>query len=137
MVTKIKPWGSPTIQSDSDVGAYNILFQDIIPGSIVPIEYVSTIAPVVPSEALLGSLRDGRLKVHSPIKVRFATEGKHTIAEAVEIDEFGFGKNVSEAIADLQRTIAELYFTLEKEQGHLGKDLRSVWAILQKKIHKR
>lgn len=91
----------------------------------------------VPDQILLGSLRDGRLKVHSPIKVRFATEGKHTIAEAAELDEFGFGENISEALADLQRTIAELYFTLEKEQKRLGKDLKGVWATLQKKIHKR
>jgi len=79
----------------------------------------------------------GRLKVHSPIKVRFATEGKHTIAEAVEINEFGFGENISEAIADLQHAIAELYITLEEEQDHLGTDLQGVWSVLQNKLHKR
>jgi hypothetical protein len=91
----------------------------------------------VPDQILLGSLRDGRLKVRSPIKVRFATEGKHTIAEAMEINEFGFGENISEAIADLQHTIAELYLTLEEEQDRLGTDLQGVWAILQEKIYKR
>jgi len=95
------------------------------------------LAPAIPDEALLGSLRDGRLKIHSPIKVRFATEGKHTIAEAVEINEFGFGGNISEAIADLQHTIAELYLTLEEEQDRLGTDLQGVWSVLKKKIHKR
>lgn len=91
----------------------------------------------IPDQILLGSLRDGRLRVRSPIKVRFATEGSNTIAEAVEINEFGFGNNPSEALADLQRVIAELYLTLEEEQDRLGTDLQSVWAILREKIRKR
>jgi hypothetical protein len=131
MVTEIEQL-PPTIQPDNEVGAYSVG----IP--IESIEYVNLdLELAIPDEILLGSLRDGRLKVHSPIKVRFTTEGEHTIAEAVEINEFGFGENISEAIADLQRTIAELYLTLEEEQDHLGKDLKGVWTVLQKKIHKR
>jgi hypothetical protein len=91
----------------------------------------------VPEKILLGSLRDGRLRVLSAIKVRLSVEGDHMIAEAFELDEFGFGANFTEAIADLQRTIAELYFTLEKEQERLGVDMQRVWNILQKKILKR
>lgn len=90
-----------------------------------------------PDNILLGALRDGRLRVVSPIKVKLTYEGKHTIAEADEIDEFGFGENISEAIADLQRAIAELYFTLDKEQGRLGVDLQRIWGVLQEKIIKR
>lgn len=118
----------PTTQPDNEVEAYS---------ADIPIEYVDTdLAPAIPSEALLGSLRDGRLRVHSPIKIKFTMEDKHIIAEAVELNEFGFGENPSEAIADLQRAIAELYLTLEEEQNRLGRDLQGVWAILQKKIHK-
>jgi hypothetical protein len=91
----------------------------------------------VPEQILLGSLRDGRLRIHSPIKIKFTQEDEHTIAEAVEINEFGFGENPSEALADLQRAIAELYFTLEAEQERLGADLQRVWDVLQEKIHKR
>lgn len=106
-------------------------------GSLLPLEYVDIdLQSAVPSEALLGSLRDGRLRVHSPIKVRFATEGKHIIAEAVELNEFGFGENPSAALIDLQRAIAELYLTLEEEHDHLGKDLQNVWAEIQEKIRK-
>jgi len=129
MVTEIKQL-PPTTQPDNEVGAYS---------AGIPTEYVDLdldLELAIPEEVLLGSLRDGRLKVHSPIKVRLTTEGVHTIAEATEISEFGFGGNISEAIADLQRTIAELYLTLEEEQKHLGKDLKGVWTVLQKKIHK-
>jgi hypothetical protein len=138
MVTEIRPLGSPVIQLDNDAGAHDILFQEIAPGAIVPIEYVGeNLAPAIPSESLLGSLRDGRLRVNSPIEVKFTTEGEHVIAEAVELNEFGFGENPSEALIDLQRAIAELYLTLEKEQKRLGTDLQGVWTILQEKILKR
>lgn len=86
---------------------------------------------------LLGALRDGRMRVISPITVELTHEGKHVIAEAIELNEFGFGQSVSEAIADLQRAIVELYFTLESEQLRLGADLQKIWHVLQKKIIKR
>ena len=88
-------------------------------------------------QVLLGSVRDGRLRVYSPIRVKFTHEGQHVIAEAVELNEFGFGRNVSEAITDLQHAIVELYFTLEKEQDRLGRDLQNVWSKLQKLIRVR
>jgi hypothetical protein len=92
---------------------------------------------IVTKEILLGTLRDGRLKIFMPIKVKFTYENEQAIAEAEDINEFGFGKNQSEALADLQRAISELYFTLEKEQDKLGVDLQKVWDVLQKKILKR
>lgn len=138
MVIEIRPLGSRAIQPDNDAGAHDILFQEIAPGAVVPIEYVGAdLAPAIPSEALLGSLRDGRLRVHLPIRIKFTKEDKHIIVEAVELNEFGFGENPSEALANLQRAIAELYLTLEKEQDRLGTDLQSVWAILQEKIRKQ
>ena len=128
MVTEIKP--CPQVrQPENEVEAYR---------TEVPIEYVNAdLAPAMPKNVLLGSLLDGRLRVVSPLQVKFTYESKHTIAEAVDLDEFGFGENVSEAIADLQRTIAELYFTLEKEQNRLGTDLQRIWGVLQEKILKR
>lgn len=106
---------------------------------LVPVEYSHTVSlgPPIPSELLLGTLRDGRLRVCSPITVKITREDKHVIAHAVEFNEFGFGENLSQALSDLQRAIVELYLTLEKEQGCLGHDLQSVWASLQQKILKR
>lgn len=136
MVTKIQQLGQrPKIQSDDEGRAHYYQFQSLPVSDLVPIAKVD-LALAVPNEVLLGSLRDGRLRVHSPIKVKFATEGKYIIAEAKELNEFGFGENPSAALTDLQRVIAELYFTLEEEQDNLGKDLQDVWADIQKKIHK-
>ena len=127
--TKIEDNLPPSAPLDDKVEAYQ---------AQVPIEYSDTeLTPAIPSELLLGSMRDGRLRVYSPLKVKLTSEGKHIIAEAIELNEFGFGENPSEALADLQHTIAELYFTLEEEQKRLGTDLQRVWNILQDKIHKR
>lgn len=85
----------------------------------------------------LGSLRDGRLRVVEPVEAVRTTEEGKCVVEAPELNEFGFGDNLSEAITDLQAAIAELYFTLEAEQDRLGADLAMVWATLSQKMQVR
>ena len=90
-----------------------------------------------PSETLaVDSLHDGRLRVVEPISVVQMVEDGKCVIEATELNEFGFGDNFSEAIRDLQEAIAELYFTLEHEQGRLGPDLATVWATLSRKVRR-
>ncbi len=109
------------------------------PPYTVPVVLVSTVEvrAKVPDEMLIGSLRDGRLQVHTPIAVKLSTERDHFVAQAQEFNEFGFGTNPSEALRDLQRALTELYFTLEQEQHRLGPDLAAVWAKLQQAIRRR
>ena len=71
-----------------------------------------------------------------PIEVVQAVEDGKCVVEAPEINEFGFGDNLSEAMADLQAAIAELYFTLDAEQDRLGPDLAAVWATLSRRLRK-
>lgn len=143
MVTKIRPFefDQPVIEKSRDeAGAYRTEFEEIrnLTG-LVPSASVQTasLGPALPSELLLGHLRDGRLRVVAPIAVKLISEGEHVIAEATEVNEFGFGKNPSAALIDLQRALAELYFTLEAEQDRLGLELQNVWATLRQKIEKR
>jgi hypothetical protein len=125
-------------QPDEGVGSYTELGQIPKIKNILSLEsFLLDISPEVPKEILLGSLRDGRLRVKWPIKVKFTREDKHFIAEAEELNEFGFGENPSEALYDLQRAIVELYFTLDNERERLGQDLKNIWHILQSKIVKR
>lgn len=91
----------------------------------------------IPDRILIGSLHDGRLRVQIPIAVKFSSEEEHVIAEAEEFNEFGFGTNPSEALRDLQRALAELYFTLEQEGHRLGPDLARAWARLRPAISRR
>lgn len=87
-----------------------------------------------PDEFLLTALLDGRLDVVEPMLVRRLREAGQHVLEAPELNEFGFGDNPQEALADLQGAIAELYFTLRAEQGRLGPDLSSVWEMLNRKL---
>ena len=90
-----------------------------------------------PKTFTLGSLRDGRLRVSDPIEVtQMVVEGGKYVIEATGLNEFGFGNNLSEAIQDLQAAIAELYLTLEAEQGRLGPDLVAVWGVISQKVRK-
>ena len=82
----------------------------------------------------LGSLSDGRFRVVQPFDVDFLLDGDSLVAEAAEINEFGFGSTYSEAIRDLQATIVELYLTLRDDQTNLGPDIQQVWDTLNDKV---
>ena len=79
-------------------------------------------------------LLDSRLRVVEPIAVTWAHEDGTYIAEALEINEYGYGDSVPEAFADLQVSIAELYFDLYEDRDRLGANLASVYAILARKL---
>lgn len=106
---------------------------------LVPSELVEIVSevPRPPQRILLGSLGDSRFRIQTPIAVKFSSEGDQVIAEAEEFNEFGFGTNPSAALRDLQRTLTELYLTLEQEQHRLGSDLLRVWERLGQAISRR
>ena len=109
---------------------------DVAEASNVPLTAFQFVTLAPPKEFTLGALRDGRLRVVEPIAVTWTTEDGQCVAEAAEINEFGFGDNLTEAIADLQAAIAELYFALDADQEHLGPDLQAVRATLTRKIRR-
>lgn len=124
---------APLVPERDEGGAETRVLSQAYP---VPLDLLPDLAPL-PRHLLLGCLLDGRLQVHSPITVNLSKEGRNIIAEAPELNEFGFGENLSEAVADLQRAVAELFFTLEQEHARLGSDLQRVWTALQQRIRRR
>lgn len=126
----------PAVQPDNEIGSQWPLLQF---SGLTLDQYadLDVWLGVIPDEILIGSLGDARLRVQSPIPIKFRPEGQQFTAEAVEFNEFGFGANRSEALRDLQLAIVELFFTLEKEQDCLRPDLQNIWACLQDKIHKQ
>lgn len=113
----------------------------ILEGALSTVELVDLVfvgegASSLPETFTLGSLRDGRLRVVEAIEVVQRVEERKYVVEAQELNEFGFGGNLSGAIADLQAAIAELYFTLEAEQKRLGPDLAAVWSIISQKVRR-
>lgn len=131
--------GQSSRSFDNEAVTYERRFLEIPIASLISPEdaLLIRVSPVLPDHILLGSLRDGRLRVQSPITVKLTKEDQHVIAEATELNEFGFGTNLSEALRDLQRAIVELYFTLEAEQDRLGPDLQKIQATLQHKLLRR
>ncbi len=89
-----------------------------------------------PSEFGLGFLRDGRLHVVEPITVAWTVEDGQIIAEATEINEYGYGDTLGEAIKDLQATIVELYLQLDADRERLGADLQAVYTTLARKLRR-
>lgn len=91
----------------------------------------------VPALVYLASLRRRDLRVRAPFAVAIRTEGQSVIADASEVEELGYGSNVSAALLDLQATLVELFETLEREEPRLGPDLRETWSVLQQKVERR
>ena len=94
----------------------------------------ATLAPELPAKVMLETLLDAGFVVQEPIAAIILAEDGQIVAEVAELNEYGFGDTPGEAIADLQRTIAELYRTLAAEQERLGPDLQQVWEVLQTKV---
>ena len=139
MATEIHVFENPRTEQDDERAAYSPKMEELKVLELVPLWIASMRLEKkqLPDHFYVGALRDGRLRVVSPISVRSMVENEQIILESEELDEFGFGRTLSEAIIDLQRAIAELYLTLEEEQNRLGPDLERVWSILQQKIQRR
>ena len=93
-------------------------------------------ALTLPARIKLESLSDDRLRVKAAIEVViFEAEG-FILAEAVELNEFGYGEAAAEAVAELRYAIGDLYFSLAEDKDRLGPGLQTVWETLQGKIEK-
>jgi hypothetical protein len=126
---KLQQFLEPTVEMllDEAVGSEQFSKEPLL------VPYIPTSAP---KDFYLGSVRDARLRVVSPLHVNLADEDGSIRAEATEIDEFGFGETYAEALSDLQRAIAELFFSLEEARDRLGADLERVWRVLQEKVRR-
>lgn len=100
----------------------------------LPTEPIETVGPTLPSTMLLGALHDPRLHLIAPLTITFERENNDIVAYCEELEEFGFGTHLTEAIEDLQAAIAEVYFTLKEEKDRLGSDLSVLLDTYYKKI---
>ncbi|MFN0244424.1 MAG: hypothetical protein ACKVWV_16170 [Planctomycetota bacterium] len=85
----------------------------------------------------MATLRDRRLGLKHPIVVEMSREGDVFVASSAEFEEFGEGSTRGEAIADLQRCVAELYIGLEQAGDALGSDLMAMRERLRDAIEVR
>jgi hypothetical protein len=102
-------------------------FQELIPED-------ESLALGAPSEFFLATLADRRLRVVKPIHVLIRQEEGQFVAEADELEEFGFEESRAEALRELQRAIVALFYTLQSEEMRLGPSLRATWTRLREKV---
>ena len=79
---------------------------------------------------LLYSLRHPHLRLVEPLSVSLEYDGEQVITYAPDLDLFGYGDTESEALDDLRRTVADLYYTLQEEREFLGPMPAQVWGYL-------
>ena len=85
----------------------------------------------------IGSVTDQRLRVNVPIPVVAEKTGKGWLAEAVGLNEFGWGEGWGDAVEDLRSTIGELYWILKENQHRLGPEPQRIWDILRTTMEER
>lgn len=90
-----------------------------------------------PSEISIGTLPHPRLRLRGPLRAEVRREGDAVGVWSSDLEELGIGPHLSAAIEDFQRSVIELYFTLEADQNRLGPGLTTLWQRLQEMIDVR
>ena len=83
-----------------------------------------------PVEILFGAIIDRRLRIKNPIQITLSKEEDVVVASSSELEEFGYGNDISEALDDFAKTLAELYLSLEENADRLGDDLKQQFSRL-------
>jgi hypothetical protein len=94
-------------------------------------------APSIDNQILFGLIRDPRVRLVAPIPVEITRQGDTVVASWAEAEEFGHGKDRSEALEDFGRTVSQLFISLSKNEKGLGPDLARVLSILRKHLKHR
>src|SRR5256885_1806362 len=75
------------------------------------------------SKIQFGVVHDPRLKMKRPVSLEISRKQGTVIAYSRQLDEFGCGETMSDALDDFSKGLAELYFELRSQADRLGKDL--------------
>jgi hypothetical protein len=107
------------------------------PGITPPPEIVSTVVVVQGRLEMSPDIISYAAKVHPSLRtkkaftVQFSRNDEGFSAYVAELEEYGLGVTRSEALDDLNHTLAELYFSLGNDAHRLSADLQTVWGKLQ------
>lgn len=104
---------------------------------MIPADEVEDLGPEVTDGVSLGFLRDGRLRVKAAIPVVITRKGDSVTVDVKDLNVYGQGRNLSEALIDLQHAVVELYFAVKQDRDNLGKGMMAIWSVLQGKIEER
>ena len=90
-----------------------------------------------PQRLLFGALKDPKLRLARAIPLEVSVEESTVVVSWAEIDEFGSGANMSEALDDFGHALCELYHRLNEGGVQLGPDLNNVKETLEKYVQRR
>lgn len=91
----------------------------------------SRFVQATPQYVQIGALLDDRLRLREPLTIEIEKEDDIFIAKCEYLEEFGYGASPTYAIADLQQTLSELYWSLKKIH-RLGRNLEATKSRLDK-----
>jgi hypothetical protein len=103
----------------------------------VPVGPLQALPSARPERLLFGALDDPELRLKRAIPLSLSVEESEIVVMWAEVDEFGHGSTMGEALDDLGHTLRELYRSLYAREAQLGPDLQSVKQILGKYIEPR
>ena len=90
-----------------------------------------------PKRIKMGRLHDPQLRIEKPIPVEVLRKKDGVTAVWRDIGESGHGVTMSDALDDLSRTLAELFFSLSDDAAIGTADLRKVRKTLHRHIGMR
>lgn len=90
-----------------------------------------------PDQVRFGGCLDHRLRFVRSIRVDVSRKAGTVVAHWSDIDEFGYGDTLGDALNDLGKTLSELYFGLTRTGAELGPEMMRVRARLSEFIEQR
>lgn len=91
----------------------------------------------MPRRILFGAMPDPRLRFRCPVPLQVYMEDGSIIARSPELDEFGCGVSMGDALQDLGKTLAEEYVFLHEQADQLGEALRDQYRRLSEFVEYR
>lgn len=138
MITLIRPEITPTGAIESDCKPTVRVAGTEHDGIDVVHREVLAPSSELPTRLLFGAPIHPTLRLRRPIslKVRRDDDGAFTV-DSEELEEFGTGTTLGDALVDFGKTIADLYFNLERDHSRLGPDLVRIHAVLHEHVSAR
>jgi hypothetical protein len=78
-----------------------------------------------------------KLRLVEPIPLVIKRSEKLFVVEHQEMEEFGSGATLGDALVDFGKNLAELFFRLEEDRDRLGPDLQRALQVIRRFIAPR
>lgn len=95
------------------------------------VQIARLVRPIQSEAVLFGAISDPMIRVKSPIPLRISREGDTVAVFSSDLEEFGYGPTLSDALDDFAKTVCELYLSLSPRREKLSEYLQGVFEKLQ------